>query len=97
MQASEIAETLEEFLRRSFQIAADDPYFNRTVDLFEAGYVDSVGVVETLAFITDTFELVVPDEAVLSDDFVSIDGIAAIIAELLEKAAASGAPLGESG
>lgn len=90
MQASDVAATLEAFLRESFQIAADDPGFSRSVDLFEAGYVDSVGVVETLAFITDTFGIEVPDSALLSDEFATIDGMARVIAELAGDDAAGG-------
>lgn len=82
MDTPDIARRLEVFLRESFQIAEDDPGFTRDVDLFEAGYVDSVGVIETLAFITDTFGVEVPDEALLSDAFATIDGMAAVIGEL---------------
>ncbi len=89
MKASEIAETIETFMRESFQIAQDDPGFGRQVDLFEAGYVDSVGVVETLAFITDTFNIEIPDSALLSDDFATIDGMASTIAALRAGGAAS--------
>ena len=53
MGIPDIAQRLEQFLRASFGIAEDDPGFGRSVDLYEAGYVDSVGVVETFAFITD--------------------------------------------
>jgi len=83
----DIAQRLEQFLRASFGIAGDDPGFSRSVDLFEAGYVDSVGVIETLAYITDAFGVEVPDEALLSDAFATIDGMAQVIAGLIQKEA----------
>jgi acyl carrier protein len=85
MQPSDIAARLEAFLRDTFQIAGDDPGFTRTVDLFEAGYVDSVGVIETMAFIADTFGVEVPDSALLSDEFACIDGMAGVIAALVAR------------
>ena len=83
MKAPEIAKEIEQFLRTSFGIAEDDPGFSRSVDLFEAGYVDSVGLAETLAYITETFGVEVPDEALLSEAFASIDGMAQVVAALI--------------
>ncbi len=83
MNASGIAEKLEQFLCVSFGIAEDDPGFNRSVDLFMAGYVDSVGVIETLAYITEVFGVEVPDEALLSETFSTIDGMAQVVAGLM--------------
>ena len=84
MNASDIAEKLEQFLRVSFWIAEDDPGFNRSIDLFEAGYVDSVGVLETLAYITEVFGVEIPDEALLPETFSTIDGMAQVIAGLMQ-------------
>lgn len=87
MDSPDIADRIERFLRASFAIAGDDPGFTRAVDLFEAGYVDSVGVVETLAFIAETFGVEVPDEALLSDGFATIDGMAQVVAGLVAERA----------
>jgi acyl carrier protein len=84
---SGIAQELEQFLRISFMIAEDDPDFNRSIDLFEAGYVDSVGVIETLTYITDAFGVEIPDEALLSEAFSTIDGMAQVVAGLIPKEA----------
>lgn len=78
----EVANQIERFIRETFLVADDDPAFNRHVDLFEAGYVDSVGMVEMLGFIIDTFRIEVPDSALLSDEFTTIDGMARTIAGL---------------
>lgn len=83
MNQHDVASRIETFIRNSFQIAADDPGFRRDVDLFELGYVDSVGVIETLAFIASDFGVEVPDEALLSDDFATIDGMARVVADLV--------------
>ena len=87
MDISSIAQKLEQFLRMSFAIAEDDPGFSRSIDLFDAGYVDSVGVIETLAYITDAFGVEIPDEALLSEAFSTIDGMAQVVAGLIPKEA----------
>jgi acyl carrier protein len=91
MDAPDVALRIETFIREAFQIAADDPGFSRSVDLFEVGYVDSVGVIETLAFITETFGVEVPDEALLSNEFATIDGMAQVVVELARTAASPSA------
>ena len=77
-----IADRIEKFLREQYFIADDDPGFTRTVDIYEGGYVDSVGVVELLAFIDEEFGVEVPETELLSEAFSTIDGIARIVAEL---------------
>ncbi|GIU87061.1 MAG: hypothetical protein KatS3mg009_1576 [Acidimicrobiia bacterium] len=82
MDAAAVADRIEKFLREQFLVADDDPRFSRTVDLYEHGYVDSVGLVELLAFIDEEFAVEVPEEALLSPEFSTIDGIAGVVAAL---------------
>jgi acyl carrier protein len=53
--------------------------FDGSTDLYEEGYVDSVGVVELLDHIRVTFGVELPESDLLSDDFSAIDGIARLI------------------
>lgn len=79
MTHDEIADRLEEFIRTRYSISADDPGFAREVDLFDLGYVDSIGLVELLAFINASYEVEIDDDDLLSDEFSSIDGMAKIV------------------
>ena len=65
-----------------FEVDPNDGGFDRTVDLFELGYVDSVGFAELLAFFTEEFGVDVPEDDLLSEDFLSIDGMAGIVSRL---------------
>jgi acyl carrier protein len=75
----EVAVAVEDFVRREFSISLADQNFDRTVDLFEDGYVDSVGVIELLAFLGSTFRVEIPEEDLFSPEFSTIDGIARIV------------------
>jgi acyl carrier protein len=77
-----IAERIEAFIRSQFEIDPNDDGFDRTVDLFELGYVDSVGFAELLAFLAEEFDVEVPEEDLLSDEFLRIDGMAMIVSRL---------------
>jgi acyl carrier protein len=83
MDLSVVQERIERFVREQFSVSDGDPHFDRTVDLFESGYVDSVGIVELLAFVGEEFGVVIPENLLLSDDFSSVDGIARIVSQLL--------------
>jgi acyl carrier protein len=78
--ASEVADVLERFIRRSFRVVDDDPGFSRDAHLFEAGYVDSVGVVELMAFIASTFSVALEDDDIFSDAFTTINGMSSLVA-----------------
>jgi acyl carrier protein len=80
---------VETFLRAQFSISPRDSGFAGDIDIFERGYVDSVGVVELLAFLAREFGVEVPEEDLLSDEFSTVAGIARIIRRLR---AASGRP-----
>jgi acyl carrier protein len=75
----EVAERIEQYVRIQFRVAPRDTRFSRSLPLFEAGYVDSVGVVELLAFLGEEFGVNLSDGILMSDEFSTIDGMAAVI------------------
>jgi acyl carrier protein len=86
-----IADRIEEFIRVQFEVDPNDGGFDRTVDLFELGYVDSVGFAELLAFFAEEFGAEIPEDDLLSDEFMSIDGMATIVNGLTVDAGARSA------
>ena len=79
MHSKVVEDHIETFVRNQFSVNPDDPGFDREVDLFEHGYVDSVGIVELLGFLQEKFDVEIPDDDLLSEDFSSIAGIARIV------------------
>ena len=97
LQHDDVAVRIETFVRTQFDVDPDDPGFGRSADLFESGYVDSVGVAELLEFLREEFGLDVPESELLGDDFSTIDGIAGIVIRLGQPASAEVPPwLGEA-
>lgn len=82
MTQNRIAERIEHFIRTQFRVAATDTRFDRSQQLFELGYVDSVGVLELLGFLGEEFGVEIPDGMLLSDEFSTIDGMASIVQQL---------------
>lgn len=82
MSRDDVERRLEDFVRDRFTVADSDDRFDRTVPLFQHGYVDSIGVVELLAFLEEEFDVHVPDDVLLDDSFETIEGIAATVVRL---------------
>ena len=80
MTEQDVAGAVEQFVRREFSISATDENFDHNVDLFEDGYVDSVGVTELLAFLESAFAVAIPEDDLFSSEFSTIEGIARIVA-----------------
>jgi len=80
---------LERFLHEDLQVSTTDPRFTKTVDLFEAGYVDSVGFAELLALLDEEFGVEVPEADLLTDEFSTVAGIARVVARLVDGAGPS--------
>ena len=76
----DIAASLETYIRREFRIAGSDESIFRNEHLFEAGHVDSAGVVELIMFIESTFNVKLEDDHVFSEQFTTINGIADLVA-----------------
>ncbi|GAA1384295.1 hypothetical protein GCM10009613_14970 [Pseudonocardia kongjuensis] len=79
MTVEQITAEIEQFVCESFAIRADDPGFHRDVDVFEAGYVDSVGLVEILAFVDSRFAVEIAEDDLLSEEFSTLSGMGRIV------------------
>jgi acyl carrier protein len=71
---------LEAFLREMAQIQEEDNEFTRTVQLFDAGYIDSIGVVSLMDFIETSFGIELAEEDLFDERFATINGMSEIIA-----------------
>ena len=80
---SDIADTLEQVIREIAQITEDDGGFTPTAHLFDAGYIDSLGVVSLMEFIETSFGIELQEEDLFDVRFSTINGISAIIADRL--------------
>ena len=83
MELLDVQDRIETYVREHFMVSDSDRRFDRNIDLYESGYVDSVGVVELLAFIDEEFGVDIPESDLLSEDFSNVGGIARIVCQLL--------------
>ena len=84
MTVDELAADVERFIRSHARVSPDDTRFARNSNLWQDGYLDSIGIVELIGFIEDTCGVLLPDEALFDPDFTSVDGIARIVSGLVQ-------------
>lgn len=77
-----IAADLEAFVRLRSHVSDDDPRFSRENNLWQDGYLDSIGVVELIGHIEAAFGVDVPDETLFDPAFTSVTGIAGVVRRL---------------
>ena len=71
------------FVERDYQIPENVDF--DSFDIFENGYIDSMGFVQFVAILEDEFDVEFTSEELLSDEFKTISGIEKIIRNKLEK------------
>lgn len=75
----EIAQRVRAFLVDTF-LLGDDDGFATDVSLLDSGIVDSTGVMEVVAFLEESFGIVVDDDELIADNLDSVERLAAFVA-----------------
>jgi methoxymalonate biosynthesis acyl carrier protein len=84
MHTEAIRTELREFVRQQFSIPESDPDFSDDVDLFNYGYIDSIGAVELTGFVEKHFGIRFTDSDWVNSPLGSIREISAFIGKRLQ-------------
>ena len=74
-----VKETLRNFILEHFEIDAGDLDFTDDVDLFDYGFVDSLGATEIVLFLEDTFEIKISQADITLYPMNTINEIAEVV------------------
>ena len=77
-----VATGLETFLRKTFP-TTHRLTLHHSLDLFDHGIIDSIGIVELVAHLESSFAVTISDDVLLSADFGTIAGMARHVAALI--------------
>ena len=75
-QNGNIEATLATYIREECLSRSSNVELDYGLNLFEAGIVDSAGLISYIGFIEKTFAISIPDEDLLPENFISITAIA---------------------
>jgi methoxymalonate biosynthesis acyl carrier protein len=85
MHIDNISSELRRFVRQHFSIPEDDPDFSDDIDLFNYGYIDSIGAVELTGFVEGQFGVRFTDSDWVNCPLSSIREISTFVAKRLEE------------
>jgi len=80
IDASKIAERVRIFVFEKFPLARKQELQNGD-NLLDSGVVDSLGILDLVAFLESEFGLQVSDDELLPENFQTVDRIAALVAK----------------
>ncbi|GAA0903343.1 acyl carrier protein [Virgisporangium aurantiacum] len=72
--------SLEQLVREIGRIPATDTTFGPHSELFDSGYIDSLGIVALTTYIEQQFGVAFTEEQLFDPRFVTVAGIAQIVA-----------------
>jgi len=70
----EDTQTIKEFIIENF-LFGEKQEITLDTNLLEKGIIDSTGVVELVSFLEDTYNIIVEDEEIISDNFSTLKSI----------------------
>ncbi|HIS44013.1 MAG TPA: acyl carrier protein [Candidatus Scatomorpha merdigallinarum] len=74
----EIVAKLDEFIRERCEVG-DDPEYGLDVDLFDMGFMDSMGAVETVMFAEETFGVEISQKDITLYPMNTVNEIAEVV------------------
>ena len=79
MSMEEILQALDAFVREHFEIEPDDEDYSEDVNLFEFGYVDSMGATEIILFAEERFGIHITQKDITLYPMNTVREIAAVV------------------
>jgi acyl carrier protein len=75
----EVKEQIKQYIAENFLFSSNGFNMDDDESFLEAGVVDSLGVVELVSFVEETYNIEVPDDDIVPDNFDSVDNLAGYI------------------
>jgi acyl carrier protein len=70
---------LKRYIESQFLFEAGEPSLLPGVDLLSQGILDSMGVLQVVAFIEDSFGVTIHDDEIIPDNFRSLDALTSLV------------------
>ena len=75
----EVKEQIKQYIAENFLFSSNGFDMDDNESFLEAGVVDSLGVVELVSFVEETYKFEVPDDDIVPEHFDSVDNLSAYI------------------
>ena len=74
-----VKQQIKTYIAENFMFSSNGFHLDEDESFLDAGVVDSLGVLELVTFVEETFGIQVSDEEIVPDNFDSVNNLAAYI------------------
>lgn len=74
---------IRQFIIDNF-LFGDDENFTTSASLVESGVMDSLGIMEVVSYIEETYNITVPDEELLPENLDTVESISKFVKQKLD-------------
>ncbi|MCP5021224.1 MAG: acyl carrier protein [bacterium] len=74
-----ISASVREFIVDNFLLGEDDDDFTNNRSFLESGLIDSMGILELISFVEDTYEVEIADDELVPENLDSVDRVTKFI------------------
>lgn len=74
----EIEKVIADYIREIGEIG-DDPDFTPDVNLFDNGYLDSMGAIQVISFVEEKFQIKISEKDILKYNMNTVEEIAQVV------------------
>lgn len=75
----DVKSTIRQYIMEHFDIGTDDPDFSDDVDLFDYGFVDSLGATEIVLFLEHTFSVTITQKDITLYPMNTVSEISTVV------------------
>ena len=79
MTPQEIESQVRDFIFQYFHLAGENSDLSNHVSLLESGVVDSTGILELVAFLEETYRIVIENEDLVPSNLDSVNNIVSFV------------------
>ncbi len=74
-----ISKSVREFIVDNFLLGEEDEDFTNNRSFLESGVIDSMGILELITFVEDTYEMDIADDELIPENLDSVDRVTKFI------------------
>ncbi len=75
----QISASVREFIVENFLLGEEDDDFTNNRSFLESGLIDSMGILELISFVEDTYEVEIADDELVPENLDSVDRVTKFI------------------
>lgn len=79
MDENTILKEVREYVIENFMLGEEEDELSDSQSFLESGLIDSTGILEVIAFLEETYDIVIEDEEMIPENLDSVENVARFV------------------